>query len=90
MVPTNASTRWEIIIEKGASKFRVRFSASKTKRALADGLFAIPQARRTEIFDALGTDANFGWNAKAKEYATADGCKLRFSGLTERDIKNAA
>ena len=90
MVPTNASTRWEIIIEKADRHFRVMFSARKGKHALGDALFAIPQARRIEIFKEIGTDAAFSWNAKAGEYVTADGCKLRFSGATERDVKNAA
>lgn len=88
MVPTYAATRWGIIIRKDDRKFRVRFSARRTQQALGAALFAIPQARRLEIFDELGTDANFAWNPKSKIYATADGCELMFSGLTEREIKN--
>ncbi len=89
MVPTNAATRYEIIIEKGGKSYRVMFSARLGKYALGDALFAIPQARRIEIFNEIQTDGVFAWNAKAKEYATKDGCRLRFSGYTERDIKNA-
>jgi len=51
MVPTYAPTRWEIAIEKQGLKFRVCYSARKTQSALRDALFAIPLARRLEIFD---------------------------------------
>lgn len=90
MVPTYRATRYEIEIVKGAHKFRVCCSAKRTQAALGDALFAIPHARRLEIFAEVETDGMFAWDSKAKEYRTADGCTLRFSGATERDIKNAA
>lgn len=91
MVPTNASTRYEIIIEGNNKKFRVMFSARKGKYALGDALFAIPQVRRVEIFNEIETNGVFAWNKKSGEYVTTDGvCKLKFSGATERDIKNIA
>jgi len=90
MVPTYAPTRWEIAIEKQGLKFRVCYSARKTQSALRDALFAIPLPRRLEIFGEVKTDGNFVWDSKAKEYRAADGCRLHFTGATERDIKNAA
>jgi len=89
MVPCNQITRYEIVLAKGAESFRAGFYARRTKAALRDALFAIPLARRLEIFDSLGTDAAFAWDSKAKEWRANDGAALRFSGQTERDIKNA-